>query len=83
MSTSFLMFKGTVISLGSIFKLFTNIVLYASAGVTIGSLLIYSIGYFLGKPFLEHWGKSLGFSWEGIEKAQDKFANRQFRCTLY
>lgn len=73
MSTSFLMFKGTVISADSVFKLFTNIVLPASAGVTLGSLLIYSIGYFLGKPFLERWGKFLGVSWEDIEKAQDKF----------
>lgn len=73
MSTSFLMFKGTVISADSIFKLFTSIVIPASAGVTIGSLLVYSIGYFLGKPFLERWGKFLGVSWADIEKAQDKF----------
>lgn len=73
MSNSFLMFKGTVISADSIFKLFTSIVIPASAGVTIGSLLVYSIGYFLGKPFLERWGKFLGVSWEDIEKAQDKF----------
>lgn len=75
MSTSFLIFKGTVISLGSIFKLFTNIVLPASSGVTLGSLLIYYIGYFLGKPFLKRWGKFLGVSWEDIIHAQNKFTN--------
>ena len=73
MGTSFIMFKGAAISPESFFKLFINIVLPASLGVTIGSLFIYAITYFAGKPFLERWGKYLGVSWGDIEKAEERF----------
>ncbi len=55
------------------FSLFINIVLPAALGVTIGSLFVYAIAYFAGKPFLERWGKYLGISWEDIEKAENRF----------
>ena len=73
MGTSFIFLKGTIVSPDAFLKLFINIVLPASLGVTIGSLLVYAIAYFAGKPFLERWGKYLGVSWEDIEKAEKKF----------
>ena len=73
MGTSFIVLKGAVISPDAFLKLFINIVLPASIGVTIGSLFVYAIAYFLGKPFLERWGKYLGVSWDDIEKAEIKF----------
>ncbi len=73
MGTSFIMLKGAVISPESVFNLFIKIVIPASLGVTIGSLFVYAITYYLGKPFLERWGKYLGVSWGDIEKAEDKF----------
>jgi membrane protein DedA with SNARE-associated domain len=73
MGTSFIMLKGVAISPDSLINLFINIVLPASLGVTIGSLFVYAITYYLGKPFLERWGKYLGVSWGDIEKAEDKF----------
>ncbi|MBZ2166763.1 hypothetical protein [Methanobacterium spitsbergense] len=75
MGTSFIVLKGVSISPDAFLKLFINIVLPASLGVTIGSLFIYTIAYFAGKPFLERWGKYLGVSWEDIEKAEKKFEN--------
>ncbi len=73
MGTSFIMLKGAAISPESFFNLFINIALPASLGVTIGSLFVYAITYFAGKPFLVRWGKYLGLSWKDVEKAQAKF----------
>ena len=73
MGTSFIVLKGATISPDAFLKLFINIVLPASLGVTIGSLFVYTIAYFAGKPFLERWGKYLGVSWEDLEKAEKKF----------
>jgi membrane protein DedA with SNARE-associated domain len=75
MGTSFVVLKGSAISLDGIINLFVNIVLPASLGVSLGSLFVYGIGYFAGKPFIERWGKYLGVSWQDIEKAEEKFEN--------
>lgn len=73
MGTSFIILKGATFSPDTLLKLFLNIVLPASMGVTIDSLFVYAIAYFLGKPFLLRWGKYLGVSWDEIEKAEDEF----------
>lgn len=73
MGTSFIILKGAVISLETVYSLFINVVLPASVGVTLGSLFIYGLAYYLGKELIDRWGKYLGVSWENIEKAQDKF----------
>jgi membrane protein DedA with SNARE-associated domain len=73
MGTSFIILKDNIISWDALFKMFLYIVIPASFGVTIGSLVVYSITYFAGKPFLERWGKYLGISWEDIEKAEKRF----------
>ena len=73
MGTSFIVLKGAMITPEAFFSLFINIVLPAALGVTIGSLFVYAIAYFAGKPFLERWGKYLGISWENIEKAENRF----------
>ncbi len=73
MGTSFIILKGAVISPETVFSLFINVVLPASVGVTIGSLVIYTLAYYLGKEIIDRLGKYLGVSWENIEKAQNKF----------
>jgi len=50
-----------------------SIAIPASLGVTIGSIFVYYIGFLVGKPFLEKWGKILSLSWKGVEKIQAKF----------
>lgn len=58
-----------------ILRLFINVVLPASLGVTIGSLFVYAIEYFVGSPFIKRWGKYLGVSWEDIQKAEGRFSS--------
>src|SRR3989344_125089 len=64
------------ISLSSIWTLFVIFILPATVGVTIGSLFVYYIAYFAGKPFLQKYGKYLGISWESVQAAETKFASK-------
>lgn len=73
MGTSFIVLKGAVIAPDTVFSLFVNVVIPASLGVTLGSLLIYTLAYYVGKELIDRWGKYLGVSWENIEKTQKKF----------
>lgn len=73
MGTSFLILNKQVISLDAFLTMFIYVVLPASLGITVGSLVVYSITYFAGKPFLERWGKYLGVSWKDVEKTEKRF----------
>lgn len=46
----------------------------AAIGGTIGSYVIYGIGYFFGKPFFESSGKWIGVTWQEIEDLRLKFS---------
>lgn len=74
LGSSFFIMQGDPLSASSFLKLFLNVSVTASLGLTLGSLFLYAIGYYIGKPFITRWGKYLGFSWEDIEKTQQKFA---------
>lgn len=74
MGSSFLILKGYPIAVDSMMRLLIYVVLPASAGVTLGSLFVYAIGYFLGSPFIKRWGKYMGVSWDDIEKAEGRFS---------
>jgi membrane protein DedA with SNARE-associated domain len=43
-----------------------------SVGITLGSLAVYSIGYFGGKPAIEKSRRWLGFGWQDIERAEKR-----------
>lgn len=73
MGTSFIVLKGAAINPETLITLLFSVVLPASIGVTIGSAVIYTLAYYLGKEFIDRWGKYLGVSWENIAKAQKKF----------
>jgi membrane protein DedA with SNARE-associated domain len=75
MGSSFLTLKGYSLAADSIMRLLIYVVLPASAGVTLGSLFVYGIGYFLGSPFIKRWGKYMGVSWDDIEKAEGRFSS--------
>ena len=53
--------------------LIMKVALPAAIGTTLGSLLIYGIAYYSGKPALERWGKYFAISWRDIENAQAFF----------
>lgn len=73
MGSSFFMMQGAPISAFTILKLFIYVCIPASLGLTLGSLFLYAIGYYIGKPFITRWGHYLGFSWDDVEKTQKKF----------
>jgi membrane protein DedA with SNARE-associated domain len=73
MGTSFIVLKGAAINPETLITLFTGVMLPASIGVTIGSAVIYILSYYLGKEFIDRWGKYLGVSWSNITKAQKRF----------
>lgn len=52
---------------------FIKIGLPAGAGVAIGSLFIYGIVYWGGKPLVQKYGKYMGLTWEEIDGASRRF----------
>ena len=49
------------------------VVLPSALGVTLGSLVIYYLMLYLGKPFVERWGMWFGLKWSDIEKIENKY----------
>src|SRR5438477_612068 len=54
------------------------VVIPAAAGITLGSLMVYGIAYWAGKPALDKWGKWLGLGWKDVEAIQKKFSEKSF-----
>lgn len=52
---------------------FLKIGLPAGAGVAVGSLFIYGLVFWGGKPLMEKYGKYIGLTWEEIERASRRF----------
>lgn len=59
-------------TLSLIATLLFTIVIPIALGVTLGSIVIYTIFYYGGKPFIEKWGRWFGLRWSDIERAQAK-----------
>lgn len=72
LSSTFLVLKGTSFSLAALGILFTKIVIPASLGITLGSLVYYVLAYKLGMPFIERTSKYLGISVEDVEDVGKK-----------
>lgn len=77
LAAGFLFVSGSF-NLNTIFQLLLTVVVPIAAGVTIGSLFVYGIAYYAGKPFLLRWGKWLGLNWSDVEKIQQKFSDTKF-----
>lgn len=50
------------------------IVLPVTLGATLGSLPLYFLGHFGGKPIIIRYGKWLGLSWQKVEKIEKKLS---------
>lgn len=61
----------------NIWKLIYYVGFPAGLGVAVGSLPIYAIAYFGGRPILEKWGKYLGLYWSDVEKMKSKFEDKK------
>ena len=44
-----------------------------SIGMTLGSLIFYTVAYFGGKPIVIRYGKWFGLGWALIEKTEERF----------
>lgn len=75
--SGFLLVSGAI-NLENIFLLFLKVAVPASLGITVGSLFVYALVFWAGKPVLIKWGKWLGLSWDSIEKLHVKFSGTSF-----
>ena len=57
----------------TIWQVFTHVALPYSIGALIGASLVYFASYYIGKPFLDKYGKYIGLSWKLIEKVKQDF----------
>ena len=73
--SSFLLLKDQFIDINSILSLFFIIAIPVALGMTIGSLITYLPCFYIGKPFINRWGKYLSLRWEQVEKIEEKFEN--------
>lgn len=76
-SSSFFMLNSMPITLHSIAILLFYIAVPVGFGMTIGSSVIYGLCYYLGKPFVERYGKYIGLKWEDIDKFNNKISNQK------
>lgn len=81
-ASSFFMLDSAPITIESIAKLIFLISVPVGFGMTIGSTIIYGACYYLGKPFVEKYGKYLGLKWEDIKRFNEKISNQK-RDYLY
>jgi len=65
-------------SVALLYKAMIYLVLPLTLGSTCGATVIYSIAYFGGKPALEKSRKYLRFSWEDVEKFENRLSKRKF-----
>ena len=72
LTSTFLILKGTSFSFAALGTLMVKIVIPASLGITLGSLVYYILAYKLGMPFIERTSKYLGVSVEDVENFGNK-----------
>jgi membrane protein DedA with SNARE-associated domain len=67
LGAGFLVMGSVPITLASVVKLLFGVALPIAIGTVLGSFVLYGIGYWFGKPFLDRFGKYLGVTWKEIE----------------
>jgi membrane protein DedA with SNARE-associated domain len=71
-TTSVAVLSNQPVNYGSVFDLIFIVTLPATLGIFFGSFFIYGLAYYLGKPFINKFGKYFGVSWRQIEAAEKK-----------
>jgi membrane protein DedA with SNARE-associated domain len=71
MFSGFFLMGGSSITIASIFKFILLVGLPVALGLTIGSLFVYGVVYYVGEPVIHRFGKWFGISWRDIEKFQN------------
>ena len=75
LGSSFLLLKSQAITLNSVLDLLFIIAIPLSLGMTIGAIITYMLCFYIGKPFIDKWGKYVSLKWEDIEKMDKRFEN--------
>lgn len=78
LTSSVITLKGVDLSVTSLGVLIFNIVIPASIGITIGSLVFYIIAYKAGIPFIEKIGRYMGFGAEDVQEVENKFKESRY-----
>ncbi len=58
-------------------QVFFTIAMPVTFGLTIGSIVVYVIGFWGGKSIIDRYKKWLGFSWDDLEKTEQHFTKGQ------
>ena len=66
-----------------IYKLFLFTAIPVGLGGAIGSLLIYGLAYFGGQPAINRFQKYLRFSWENVERINNRFLGSWYDELIY
>ncbi|MBT9151637.1 MAG: hypothetical protein DDT40_01833 [candidate division WS2 bacterium] len=72
LAAGFLLLPAEQTFFGIIWQGLFVIALPVAIGITLGSLLVYSLGYLGGKPSIEKSKKWVGLSWKDIERVESR-----------
>ncbi|HMP85599.1 MAG TPA: VTT domain-containing protein, partial [Candidatus Paceibacterota bacterium] len=72
LTAGFFLLPSNEIFINILLKAIFLIALPVAVGVSIGSLVVYAIAYFGGKPLIEKTKKWIGLSWDDVQKAETK-----------
>jgi membrane protein DedA with SNARE-associated domain len=78
LTSTFLVMQGASFTLVSLGTLIFKIVIPASLGMTLGSLVYYVLAYKLGKPFIQKTSRFLGVSVEDVENVEKQFKGNRY-----
>lgn len=68
LGAGFIVMNEVPVTLASFGTLLLYVSLPIAIGTVLGSFFLYAVGYWLGKPFVDRFGKYLGVSWDSVEK---------------
>ncbi len=78
LGSGFVFLKGDILTLVFVKNLFLTVVIPASLGLTLGSLVIYKLSFIFENIFLSKFGKILSVSQGDIDKLNERFESGKF-----
>ena len=60
-----------------LYDLFVYVILPVSIGGVLGSLFIYYLSFYIGRPFVEKWGKWFGLSLLDVDRVSVSYQSKQ------
>lgn len=82
-SAGFVFLAGVPFSVAGFLKLCVFVVLPIAAGLTIGSVCIYYLVQWGGKPIIDRFGRYMGVTWRDIEKIESYMHGRRWDDAVF